>query len=62
MRAHVDPDGCIGCGVCAALAAEVFEMDDSGKAVVISDTTAENEGLVQEAIDECPVQAIREEE
>lgn len=62
MRAFVDHDTCIGCGVCAAIAAEVFEMNEKGKAVAVADTTEENRGEVMDAIDACPVSAIREEE
>lgn len=62
MRAYVDEDLCIGCGFCAGVAPEVFEMNDAGKAVAVADTTDDNRDSVQEAIDGCPVSAIREEE
>ena len=62
MRAYVDQDTCIGCGLCAGTVPEVFEIDDSGKAVATADTTEENAELVEEAIDGCPVDAIRDEE
>lgn len=62
MRAYVDQDVCIGCGLCAATCTEVFEMNDEGKAEAVADTTDENRDGVMEAIDNCPVSAIREEE
>ena len=62
MRAYVDQDACIGCGLCTATAPNVFEMNDAGKAVAVADTTEENQDSVQEAIQGCPVSAIRESE
>ena len=61
MRAYVDADNCIGCGVCEACCMEVFLMED-GLALVVADTTEENMEAVQDAINSCPVGAIREEE
>ena len=58
MRAVVDKDTCISCGLCVSTEPEVFEMDDDGKAVATSDTTEENKDSVQECIDGCPVDAI----
>ena len=62
IRAFVDQDTCIGCGACAATCPEVFEMNEDGKAVATADTTDENRDDVMEAIEVCPVAAIREEE
>ena len=62
MRAYVDQDMCIGCGVCVATCPEVFEMNEDGKAVATADTTDKNRAGVMDAIDACPVTAIREEE
>ena len=58
MRANVDQDLCIGCGLCASLCPEVFKMNDDDKAQAITDTTDENRDAVQEAMDGCPVSAI----
>jgi ferredoxin len=41
---------------------EVFRINDDGKAEAYADTTDENRDAVLEAIDGCPVGAIREEE
>ncbi|MBE0601819.1 MAG: ferredoxin, partial [Firmicutes bacterium] len=34
MKATIDRDGCIGCGVCADTCPEVFRMADDGLAEV----------------------------
>ncbi len=48
-------DECIGCGVCAQICPELFELDEeTGKAKVLKD----NADCAQEAADSCPVNAI----
>lgn len=59
MKAYVDKDTCIGCGLCPSICPEVFEMDDDGKAVAYNEDVSE--GLVdsaKEAEESCPVAAI----
>lgn len=59
MKAHVDQDTCIGCGLCPSIAPEVFEMRDDGKAHVICDPIPESqEDSAKEAEGSCPVNAI----
>lgn len=59
MKAHVDKDTCIGCGLCPSICPEVFSMDDDGKAVAISgDVPADNQDAAKEAEESCPVSAI----
>ncbi len=59
MKAYVDKDTCIGCGICPSVCPEVFEMDDDGKAKAIEDAVpAEVEESAKEAEDQCPVNAI----
>ena len=52
----VDKEACIGCGSCAAICEEVFEMTDEGKAKVISQ---KDSPCINEAIEACPVDAIK---
>lgn len=58
MKAYVDPNVCIGCGMCPSIAEEVFRMKDDGKAEAYGEAAEENKDAVQEAIDSCPVSAI----
>ena len=59
MKAHVDKDICIGCGLCPEVCPEIFEMEDDGKAVASTDEVAENlVGSAKEAEEQCPVGAI----
>lgn len=62
MRAIVNQDTCIGCGLCISTVPEVFEVNADGKAEACGHTTDENRAAVQEAIDACPVQAISAED
>ena len=59
MKAHVDKDICIGCGLCPSICSEVFEMDDDGKAVAYQpDVPGHCEDDAEEAAASCPVEAI----
>jgi ferredoxin len=59
MKAHVDKDTCIGCGLCPSVCPEVFEMQDDGKAGEITGNVPESAGdTAKEAADSCPVSAI----
>ena len=59
MKAYVDKDTCIGCGLCPDLCPEIFQMDDDGKAVASKDEVLENlTSTAKEAEEQCPVNAI----
>ncbi|MDO4633769.1 MAG: ferredoxin [Eubacteriales bacterium] len=57
MRACVDQEMCIGCGMCEGIAPEVFRMNEEGKAEAYA---AGEDSAVEEAISSCPVEAISE--
>jgi len=60
MRAVVDQDLCIGCGLCPELCPEVFEMGEDDKAHVKTDPVPpESEESCRQAADQCPQSAIR---
>lgn len=58
MKVVVDQDTCIGCGLCCGMCAEVFRMNDDGKAEAYAPAEESNTSEVQSAIDSCPVSAI----
>lgn len=49
---------CIGCGTCTVIAAKTFILNDEGKAEV-ADPAGNTEAEIQEAIESCPVTAIK---
>ncbi len=53
----VDKKKCIGCGLCAELCGEVFEIGEDGKAQVKKQKKLP---CVKDAVDSCPVNAISE--
>jgi ferredoxin len=59
MKAFVDPDTCMGCGVCESIAPKVFQLGSETYAVVIVDVVPpEEEDNVREAMDACPESSI----
>lgn len=63
MRAWIDRDGCISCGLCPTICPEVFRMADDGLAEVYVDEVPEDsEDMAQEAAESCPVSVIHIEE
>jgi len=57
MRVRVE-DTCTACGLCVDTCPEVFEMGDEKAEVIVDEVTPEHEDAVQQAADECPVEAI----
>jgi ferredoxin len=59
MKASIDRDGCIACGLCTTICPEVFRMADDGLAEVYVDVVPEEvEDSAKEAEESCPVEVI----
>jgi ferredoxin len=59
MKALIERNGCIGCGLCADTCPTVFRMDDEGLAEVYVDSVpSDAEASAIEAADSCPVSVI----
>jgi ferredoxin len=59
MKAKIDRDGCISCGLCPEVCPEVFRIADDGRAeVYVDEVPAGKEGEAEEAADGCPVSVI----
>ena len=59
MKAFIDQDGCIGCGLCADTCPTVFSMGGEGVAEVHSNPVPEaDEAAARDAADNCPVSVI----
>lgn len=58
MKAIVDQESCIGCGVCAQVSPGIYEMQGD-KAVSISEEISEDKvDSAKEGAEQCPVDAI----
>ena len=57
----VDKNACIGCETCVSLVPKVFKLGHDGKVQVI-DQNNDNQENIENAIDSCPVNAIKWEE
>jgi len=62
MKACVDKEVCIGCGLCADTCPEVFELKEDKAYVKVQDVPENLKDKVKEARDNCPVDAISVEE
>lgn len=58
MKAKIDPDICIGCGLCVNTCSEVFKMENDKAVAYVAIVPKEVENSCRQAADECPVTAI----
>ena len=63
MKVVLNRDACIGCGACAALCEDIFEIDNEGLSKVKKEKESNEEvELTRDAVDSCPTGAITLEE
>jgi ferredoxin len=63
MKVVVDPDTCLGCGICEGLAPDVFSLGAEPYAIVLlNPVPAEHQAAVRDAAEQCPEEAILIEE
>lgn len=63
MKAIVDPDICLGCGICEGICPDVFSLGSESYATVILNPVPEKFWLdVKDAVEQCPEEAISIEE
>ena len=58
----LDEECCIGCGSCAELCPDVFEMDEEAEKANVIKPEGGDETCIDEAISTCPVECISWEE
>lgn len=62
MKAFVDENTCISCGLCEGVCPEVFSLDTGISIAIDAPVPAELEDATREACEGCPVTAISIEE
>ena len=55
MKAFVDENVCISCGMCEGICGDVFSLDTGVAVAIEGDIAADLEDAVNEACDSCPV-------
>ena len=58
MKVKIDKNLCIGCGTCVVIAPKSFKLSDDGKAEIV-EPQGDSEAKIKEAVDSCPVSAIK---
>jgi ferredoxin len=60
VQVSVDEDLCIACGLCADTCPDVFDLgdDDDVAQVIVDVVPEESEDLCEQAVEECPTEAI----
>lgn len=58
MKANVNKETCIGCGLCETICPSVFSMKESVAEVIAEPVPPQAERDCREAVESCPVAAI----
>ena len=62
MKVKVNSEACIGCGACASISPEVFEINDDGLSKAkVEEVSEDKVQEVTDAKDSCPTGAIETE-
>ena len=60
MRIELNRTKCTGLGICESIAPEIFEVNDDGDLVLLTeDITDEQLAGVEQAVEGCPTAALR---
>jgi ferredoxin len=60
MKIELDRTKCTGLGICESIAPEVFEVNDDGDLVLLTDEITDDQRAdVEQAIEGCPTAALR---
>jgi len=60
MKVELEADKCVASGQCVVAAMEVFDQDDDGIAILLTEEVGDDRlGDVEEAVAVCPAAAIR---
>lgn len=59
MKVQIDKNTCLNCGTCVAIAGKTFRFD-SNQQIEVIDPSGDSEDVIKEAIESCPVGAIKE--
>ncbi len=62
MKAKIDPEACIGCGLCVGMCPEVFRMEGDKAVALPEEVAREHQASCKDAAGQCPVAAIKVEE
>jgi len=63
VKAKVDKNSCIGCGLCEGICPKVFQMNEDNIAeVIVDEIPTDDIADANEAKESCPVEAITIEE
>jgi len=58
MKASINKEDCVGCGLCVDDCPDVFEMQEDVAAVKVEEVPENLVNAVKEAAENCPVDAI----
>ncbi|MDP8258736.1 MAG: ferredoxin [Candidatus Aadella gelida] len=58
MKAVIDKEACIGCGLCAQVAQDIYEMQGDKAVALVEEISEDKAEEAKNGADQCPVSAI----